>query len=510
MENRLTNSKKNVSTNLIIYFVQSLLTFVVRTVFIKKLGGELLGLDSLLINILTMLSIVELGFGNAICYVLYKPLNDNNKNKISVYMSLYKKIYRVVGIVIICIGLVLSLFLKNIVGDYSYKNLYLVYFMYLFYTGFLYFFSYKEVLLLADQKNYKIFKYNIVCTILIYILQLIFLVLTKNYILYVLIYITLGLINRILINMFITKFYKDIDFNSKEKLSKDEVSNLKSSVYGIFCFKIGDYIINSTDNILISSIVDIITVGIYTNYLSITGILKNLIKRIFSSITSSFGNLSVQNEKESEYNVFKIMCFIGFVITGYVTLCFLNLINPFINIWLGKEFVFSTNTMIIICFNFYLMCSQLPLDTIKEAKGFYKKDRFIPIIQSIINIALSIILGINFGTNGILVATTISYFLTITWNKPYVLYKYLFEKSSLYYFIDRIKYLLIIVILYLIDFKLFNYINFSLSIFTLIKIYIIVTILYILTISILFYNRPEYKFLIDMTKKIFKKEGNDN
>lgn len=504
---RLTNSKKNVSANVIIYILQSVLSFAVRTIFIKKLGAELLGLDSLLINVLNMLSIAELGFSTAISYGLYKPLAENKITKISAYMSLYKRIYRAIGIIIILAGFILALFLQPIVGDYSYKYLYLVYFLYLFNTASLYFISYKDVLLMADQKNYKVFKYNCFFNTSIYILQFIFILFTKNYIIYILIMILCRLINRILINRYITHYYKDVDFNSKEKLSTNEITSIKENIFGLFCFKIGDYVINSSDNIIISSFIGIVTVGIYTNYLSITTILKTIIKNIFNGITASFGNLTTKHNKEAEREVYDIMVFVGFFISGFVTLCFLNLINPFVTIWLGEKFVVSTSSMILICINFYLMCNQMPLDTIKEAEGFYKKDRYIPIIQAIINIILSIILAGKMGLNGVLLGTTISYLLTVFWIKPLLLNRYVFAEKSISYFINQLKYVLTIIIIYLVSSGIIHYINLPINIITIIVNGIITTIIFGLIISLFYFRNSNFKFIVNTMKGIFLRKA---
>ena len=503
---RIKNSRLNISANIIIYFLQSILSFVVRTVFIRKMGAELLGLDSLLINVLTMLSIAELGFSTAISYELYKPLANHKINKISAYMSLYKKIYYVIGIIIILVGIILSIFLEPIIGDYSYEHLYLVYFLYLFNTASLYFISYKDVLLLADQKNYKIFKYNCFFNSLIYILQFIFILLTKNYIFYILVMILCRFANRIIINRYITNYYKDIDFNSKEKLSKEEISSMKENIFGIFCFKIGDYVINSTDNIILSSIISIVTVGIYTNYLSITTILKTMIKNIFNGITASFGNLTTQHNMEAEKNVYNIMVFIGFVAGGYATVCFLNLINPFMEVWLGPKYVFESSSMIIICINFYLMCNQMPLDTIKEAKGFYTKDKYIPIAQAVINIVLSIVLGIKIGLNGVLLGTTISYLVTVFWIKPLLINKVIFKTKSMNYFINQIKYIITIFIVYIISNQLIVILDLKVNLLSIITNGILTTAIFILIISIFYFKNEGFQFLLDFIKNIFKRK----
>lgn len=502
---RLKNSTLNVSSNTIIYFLQTILSFLVRTFFIRNLGAELLGLDSLLINVLSALSLVELGFSSAISYGLYKPLADKNIKKINAYMSFYKRVYQKIGFLVIFIGIVIVFFLKNIVGDINYDYLYVVYFLYLFNSASLYFISYKDILLMADQKNYKVFKYNCFFTFLLYIFQIVAVLVFSNYVIYIVSFIVFKILNRIFINRYISINYSDVDFNSKEKLTNKDIKVLKSNIAGMFYYKIGDYVINCTDNIIISSFLNVVLVGIYTNYLSIVTIVRTIVKNIFSGITASYGNLSVEKNADAQFNVFKIMTFICFFVSGYVTIVFLNLINPFIHWWIGKEYLLSISSVIIIVINFYLMCNQMPLDTVKESLGFYKKDKFIPVIQAIINIVLSIVLVNFIGFNGVILATTISYIVTVFWNKPFVIYKYLFKRNLFNYFVDQFKYIVSLFLICFITSNILNYLCLNIDIVSMVLSGIIITIVYIFVISLLFFRRDEYKFIFNMVKGIILK-----
>ena len=504
---RLKNSRLNISSNVAVYFIQTILSFLVRTFFIKIFGEKLLGLDSLLVNLLAMLSIAELGVSTAISYGLYKPLANKDVDKINAYMSFYRKVYSTIGKIVIVAGVVVAFCLKWIVRDYNYHYLYLFYFIYLFDTASMYFISYKEILLIADQKNYKVFKYHFFFKVLLYLLQLLVLFIYPNYVIYLLVMAFSKLGDKVFVNRYISKYYPQVDFYSKEKLSDKDITVIKKNVFGLFCFKVGDYIINCTDNIIISSFINLVMVGIYTNYLSITTIVRTIIKNFFNGITASFGNLSVEGNKKAEREVFHVMVFIGFIIGGYVTICFLHLINPFIQIWLGKKYVLPYISMIIICFNFYLMCNQMPLDTVKEAFGFYSKDKYIPIIQSIINVVVSIVLAIYIGFDGVILGTTVSYLSTVFWIKPYMLYRYIFKESCFKYFLDNIRYVLVIIFIYFINYYLLNFLNFPVNLLYLIISGVMVSIIYFIVISILYYRTYEYQFLFKTCKNIlFKKK----
>ena len=280
-QGRTRNVFLNVGSNFIEYFIKALFTFITRTVFIYYLGKEALGLNGLFTNILSMLSLVELGVGAAINFGLYKPLADKDDKKISALMNFYRKTYRKVGISVIIIGGFLTFFLKYLISDIdAIENVYIIYILYLLNTATSYFISYKETLITADQKKYKIVPIEITFLFLLNLLQIIFLVLTKNFIVYLFIQLIVQFLQRLVTNIFITKQYKNINFNTTDQLDEKDMLVIKKNVKAMFFHKIGDYCINGTDNLIISSFINIVTVGLYSNYLTITTLINSFISMI--------------------------------------------------------------------------------------------------------------------------------------------------------------------------------------------------------------------------------------
>ncbi len=430
----------NSISNVLVLFSITVFSFVLRTYFIKILGEQCLGVDGLFTNILSLLSLSELGISAAISYSLYKPLAEKNKDKINKIMSFYKKVYHFIALFIFFFSIVLIPFLHLIVKGYDVNyNIYLIYSLYVIDIVMSYLTSYKIILIEADQKSYKLTGIKIMFNFLTYGLQLLFLLLTRNLIWYLVIQVIVRQIERLITNIYIGKNYQDIDFNYKEKLDKEDSDNIKENVKGIIFHKVGNYAVNSTDNILISSIVNISTTGIYSNYLSIISIIRNFIGSIVSSATSSYGNLNVNDTPQTKLNIFNIMDFTCFFVTGLFTLGIYFLINTFIHLWVGTNYILDNFCVIIITINFYLNCMLLPVDTVKSSTGKYYQDRYIPIIQAIINLALSIILGKIMGLVGILLATTICYLCTVSWSKAYIIYKYIFQKNVFTYLKRQLK-----------------------------------------------------------------------
>ncbi len=448
---RQKNSFLNISTNFLILLTNTILSFVVRTVFIKVLGEQYLGVSGLFSNILQVLSLAELGIGTAINYALYDPLARGDYKKVSIILSLFKKIYKIVGIIIACGGVILIPFLPYLMKDNNVSNTLLIYVLYLFNTVSMYFISYKDTLITADQKYYKLAKIIFISNVSIYISQIIILIVFRNFILYLLAQIMITLIQRVLSNLLITKTYSNkVDFNSKEKVSSEELKSITTNVKAMFFHKIGYNIVQGTDNIIISAFINVATVGIYSNYLSLTSMLNTLFYSIFTSVTSSFGNLAALESKDVQESVFNKLNFLAFVVFGYATICFSMLLQPFVMLWIGEKYVLPTVIIIVICINFYLNGMKAPLDTAKEAAGVYKQDQFIPLGQAASNLIFSIILVKQIGLMGVLLGTTLSYLLFPFWNRPYTVYKYVFGKGCKSYFIDAIKKMALVVASYII------------------------------------------------------------
>lgn len=494
-------STLNIMSNICILIMQTILSFIVRIIFTKTLGQDYLGIEGVLVNLISMFSLAELGITLSISFSLYKPLAEKDIDTISALMSLYKKIYNFVGITILIIGVLLIPFLDNIINITSINNFYIIYILYLLDAALTYLITYKEVLIIADQKSFKIAKYNLISIFLIYILQIVFLFLTKNFMIYVLIQILVRFIQRIIINKYIGKIYSNIDFNSTKKLNKKEISTIKKNVKSMFYQKIGNYLLNGTDNLIISKFIGIGVVGVYSNFLSITTILKNIINSITSGITASFGNLIVKDTNKTQENVFNIMNFITFVVCGFITISLYFLLNPFIMLCFGKEYILNNQCIIVICLNFYISSMLLPLDTVKGAAGIYEKDKYVSLLQAFINLVLSVILVKEMGLLGVLLGTLFSYLIITLWNRPYIVYKYVFKSSIKLYFF---KYFLRCIFLISVGILLTNIISQIVlynKILDLILKGIVIVIVYVFLVFFMFFNTIEFKYVLTELKK---------
>lgn len=417
-----------------------IISFIARIFFIKILGSEYLGLNGLFTNILTVLSLAELGVGTAITYSLYAPLANKDEKKCQMLMQLYRKIYIVIGLFILIVGIAITPFLSVFIKDLpNIPNINLIYILFVVNTAISYFYSYKRNLIIADQSRYIATIYRYGYYILLNIFQIIYLVITKDYIGFLILQIIFTFLENVSVSLKADKMYPFLKDKTKRKLDDGSKKEIIKNTKAMMMHKVGDVIVNSTDNILLSSFVSLTAVGLYSNYYLITNALNIVISQVYNSITASIGNLCATDSPKKQYNVFKKINFLTFWIYCFTTTCLVILVNPFIEIWIGKEYLFSMSIVLVIIINFYLSGMRKSVLAFREAAGLFYRDRYKPIFEAIVNLVISIILAIKFGTIGIFLGTLISTVTVCFWIEPLILYKYEFHIGVKKYFIDYIK-----------------------------------------------------------------------
>ena len=444
MENsRTKKSLKNIFMGFINQFSTLILGFISRSIFIKFLGMELLGINGLFSDILNMLSMADLGFNTAMVYSFYKPIAENDTKKISALINFYKKIYNIIAATITILGLLLLPFLDLIVNTDNEIPLLKVYYLFAL-AGVVisYLFVYKTSIIMADQKNYIISKITVIINFIKTIFQITVLIVFKNYIAYLGINLIFNFLNNYIVSRKAEKMYPYI--KEKNELTKSDKKGIFENIKSIFLYKVSSIVLTSTDNTLISILVGTIFVGYYSNYLMVGNKVLSIIQIIFGALTASIGNVIVKEKSEKRYEIFEAIQSISFIICGIIITSFALLINDLISIWIGTKFIFDNKVVLAIVFNIYLACVLQPLWTYREATGLYIKTKYIMCITAIINIVLSILLGRVWGVAGILMASVISRLLTYFWYEPMLLFKEYFFKPVWKYFISIFMNLFII------------------------------------------------------------------
>lgn len=505
---RLQNSIKNIIFNLSNNIITSILGFISRTIFIYTLGKSYLGISALLQNVFGLLAISELGLSTAIGFSLYKPLAEKNNRLVNTLMTIYKKAYRVIGVVILFLGIILYKYLDFFVDpNQQPKEILYIYFLYLANIVVGYFLSYKTTLISSDQKGYKLVPIQIKISVITLLVQIVYLLLFKEYLGYLAIQIISSILMNYIQNRFITKQYDYINFNSKDKLPKEEKILIIKNISGLMITKIGDFCVNSTDNLIISKFVDLASVAIYSNYILIREMINGYIRILFNSITASLGNLIAEGDEKKSLEVFNIIFFISFVVYSFEAVSFICLFNPFIeDLWIGKDYLFSFNIVLAIVINNYLTGLRVPIITMKSAAGIYIEDAWVPFGFAIINLGASIILGKYLGVFGVILGSIIGSLCTADWFRPIIIFKKVFKVSVWNYFKNYFKYILLGCLYMFISVEICNMIIIpNIFIKFILKCFVCLIVPNLISI-VLFFNTSEFRYLFNIVKNIFFKK----
>lgn len=447
MVSRTKNSLVNIVFAVACQFLGQVAGFIVRTVFIKVLAAEYLGINGLFTNILQVLSLAELGVNAALIYSMYKPMAEKDVRVISIYMGLYKKIYRVIGTVVLIAGFSLTPFLGFFVSsppDIP-ERLEVIYCLYVIRTASTYFFAYKQSAFQADQKSYIISQNTLVFTIIRSICEIIVLVVFKKFLVYLLIAVLCNYAQNIWIAHLADKAYPFL----KEKALKPErqmVRDLFKNVKAMFMHKVSAVILNSSDNIILSKFSGILAAGLYSNYSIIVVLVRNCMYMIFDGIVPSVGNLCASKEKTEIYRVYQVISYGNMWLTGFCSLCLLFLFNPFITVWAGPEYLLGQEVVVAIVVSFYIQTNMRAIDMFRSATGLFYNDRYVPVAQCIINIVVSIIFVQKMGIAGIFLGTSVAMLTTVFWVQPLLVYKKVFERPVILYFAQYFLYTFIWVV----------------------------------------------------------------
>ncbi|WP_293736477.1 lipopolysaccharide biosynthesis protein [uncultured Phascolarctobacterium sp.] len=427
------------------YFAQIsliILTFIGRKVFLEYLSIDYLGINGLYTNILTFLSLPELGLDAAVIYTLYKPVAENNTKLVSTLVSFFKKIYRYIAITIFTLGMLLVPFLPKLVSStLSEKDLIAYYVLFLINTVLTYLIAHKVALLMAYQENRIIKIISIPVNLFLQLLYIIVLILWRDYYVYILASIISTIINNLLLSYQCNKIHKDI-FQEQEKVYFDR-NEIKNRFRSTLLYKLGAALINSTDNILISIVVSTVAVGYYSNYVTIINAIQGFIGIISLSLISGIGNLAVGGNYEKQSELFYFLLFVYHIIGAIGFIGISLLVNNVLTFWLGNGYVLDDTTVYIIAGNFYLTNIISPVWMFREANGCYDKVKYVLLFRALLNLFLSILLGNIYGIFGILLATALSLIFTNFWIEPMILMKYVLYSKVRHYWCKQFYYSLI-------------------------------------------------------------------
>lgn len=520
---RTKKSIYNVLVTIVYYIVVTVIGLFLRKVFLSVLGVGYVGLDTVFANILSLLSLVELGIGPAITYRLYKPLAENDHKTVTLLMEVYKKFYRYVGLAVSFFGIIIAFFIPYIVNDPPIDNnfeLIICYFLFLSSTVASYFHAYKRSLLVADQRQYVASIIDIIFNIAVFIAKVVILYFTGNYILVLIINLLRVILGNVFISIKCNKDYSYLkskyksDKKSIKSLAKEMVVDIKYILLHKFC----SYIYASTDGIVISSFMGVNSVGYLANYNMIANVINNLFMQCASSIQSSIGNLvnSVKDNLEPVKTNLNRLSYIYYSILNFTTISLFCLLTPFIKLWIGYDYVISTSIVLVISVNMFVYSFYQPIANIYTVLGLFKKDKFTSALAAAVNLVVSVaavvllnyyypdsdkgLIGVYFGT----ILGSLIYFIFRT----NIVYKKYFKESPWSYYKVFFKYFVITLISGAITFSATYFMGEGILWFCA-KILTCIIIPNAINV-IIFHKSEEYKYVKNLVSKILHKKQKGN
>lgn len=441
-ESRVSNSVKNIFAAWGGQAVYALATFIVRAVFVRFLSQEYVGLESLFTSLLTILTLADLGVGSAIVFALYEPLAKHDTELVKSLMRLFKRAYITIGLVIIGIGALIAPYVRVFVGADApdIPNLEIYFFCFVVNTGVSYFFSYKGSLINADQKSYVVYLIQYSIMTVMCVGQIIVLVLTRDYLLYLFCMIASTVVQNVGIARMADKMYPYIREKDVKPLEKGLLTSIWKNVAGLMMHKVAGIASTPVNNLIITSFVGLSATSILGNYLLIEQALDRVLTKVFDSIIASVGNLGAKESEDRQYEVFQTTFFVNAVLYGAGAGAMMCAFNSFIAFWAGPDWRFPPYLVILICVLFYLRGMRAAGQAFTSAYGLYWLTKWKAVLEAVSLPVLGLLLVGPFGVAGVLCSSIISTLCISTMYEAWAIYTHGFHKPLRSYIVRFLQY----------------------------------------------------------------------
>lgn len=437
---RTDMSGRNFAVSLMGRLVGMVTSFAGRAVFVKVLSAEYLGLGGFFGNILSVVSMCELGIGAAIAQSLYKPLADNDEYAVAAIMNYYKKVSRLIAVVTFALGIGLMPILPGFVkADMDSDVVMAAFFMFVVHNTVSYLLVPKCALVVCDQRMYVVTAVRSVLGIAALVLQSTMLVLTGNYLMYLVSRILVLTVEDIIINIYADKKYPCLSFGAR--VSKQYKKSLFTNVKALVWHKTGGVVSRSTDSLLLTYFVGLTGMGKYSNYALVIGTIGAFFDVAINAVSASVGNLGAGDRGQKSENVMRKLYFMNFWLLTVGTSVIICTLNPFVQIWLGSDMLFSNWEMAVIVSSFYFSCIRDPVQIFVSTYGLFKESRFIPVLRAAANLLLSVLFVNKMGVAGVFLGTSLSTVLVPLFGEVNVLYKYGFSMKKREFCKEMISYI---------------------------------------------------------------------
>lgn len=500
-ENRKSASFKTALTGIIIQVIAVIFGFIVQKIFIQTLGIEYSGVIGTFGNILSILTLSDIGVSVAISYHLYGALANNDRDKISALITFYHKACKVFVAIVICGGLIMLPFAEVFAGKNSIPDsLYLIFFFHVLTASLQYALNYRRVILNSDQRGYVVNTVVIVCTTILYIAKIFILKFTGSYYLYAIFTIVEKLTENIIIGHIAKKRYPYMDKNLP--LDKTVRFDIRKKMYAAVYHNTASYIVNFTDNVIIAQIFGAIQVGLYVNYSMILGAIFNLLNQILNSVVASLGNLLASEGAQKLYRITKNLFLFNFWIYSVISLAAYFCLPSFIALWIGSEYILPEIVVIAIILNFFIRGLRSTASNVLSVAGIMYENRFVPVCEAIVNLTTSIILAKWIGLAGVFIGTILSNLVLHLYSYPKYAFKLVLNRSPFEYILIFAKYLTLFILTWIGLAFLMQFLQFNNPLLEFIIRGMVSVLLPSFIYMLIFFRTEEFQYFFALATKI--------
>ncbi len=502
--NRTTNTIKNTATGLIFKILNLLMPFVIRTLIINKLGMEYAGLSSLFTSVLQLLSLSELGFASVVAFEMYKPIAENDRDKICTLITFMRKVYYVIGSALLVVGLAITPALPYFIkGEHPADvNLYVLYFIYLFNTVISYFcFAYKGVLLSAHQRNDVENNVMTLCNMIMYVCQIVALCVFPNYYVYIIFLPLSTLMINLLRARIVNKMFPA--YREKREIAAEDKKKIFRNIGAMVGHSMSGVLVVALINVIISANLGLNALAIYNNYYYIASALMGIVRIFYISLMGGIGNSMVVESRDKNYRIFRVLNFINVWLVGWMSVCLLCLFQPFMGIWVGSENMLPDLSAFLFVLLVYFWKFKDMVYTFKDAAGMWRADFWKPYVVTAVTFIAAMILIKLLGIDGVIIAMLLGVFVVSMPWETHVLFKDYFAKSPKRFYLSMLVYTLAIFTVGVLTYYVCSFLPKSGYVGLLLKFAVCLVLPNLIFVALSF-RTEEFKSVCDKLKSMLK------
>ena len=498
----------------IIFSVISLvLSFVLRTYLIKNIGIEYVGLITFLTEIFGLLTALDGGACSSLFIKIHRPIAEKDIFETRSIFRLIKIVYAIRGALVFVVGLIIFFLLPVLTSDLEIPINYIriAFLIYLVLNSASYLFIYYEFLLEAYQLRFTTNLVTFLVTVFSTMINIVLLFIFKNFLLYLFIVVFAQIISFIICKIIAKKMHKEL-FDKKSGYRPTNQGEIKD-MFKITYYTLSNVVVKNTDNILITKFFGFSVNGIYSTYKMLNTQIFNILGKIKYAVQDSTRNYLVLSDNEKSRDLIYDLTFIYFWIGGFCSICLAVLSTPFIKLWLGADYILTITPVALTVFTLFLEMLVFPMDDAFYSTESYKNNRFVPVVEILINLSVSIVLGVYFGISGIMIGT-ICYLLYKTIVRGFILFKKTYKLNAISYYLRVLFYSITVCAVFLITYCFCNYLLSLDGIIGFIYQIGICIVFPNIVFFLLFFRTKEFKYfkvvIKELLRKIFRKNVKSN